>query len=159
MFSEKDRLFSSGNYICDVRTVGVLIKDNKILVQRERNGNEYALPGGHIKIGETLENGLIREFKEETGVSIKVERLLWSEECFWEYKGKQAHNISFYFLIDESSGLEICDDGEFVSHKDNCDVLIGWLPIEELKNVIIYPEFLKEEIYNVNGEIKHFISH
>ena len=119
-----------------------MIKDNKILVQRERNGNEYALPGGHIKIGETLENGLIREFKEETGVSIKVERLLWSEECFWEYKGKQAHNISFYFLIDESSGLEICDDGEFVSHKDNCDVLIGWLPIEELKNVIIYPEFL-----------------
>lgn len=98
MFLEKDWLFSSGNYICDVRTVGVLIKDNKILVQRERNGNEYALPGGHIKIGETLENGLIREFKEETGVSIKVERLLWSEECFWEYKGKQAHNISFYFF-------------------------------------------------------------
>lgn len=72
MFLEKDWLFSSENYICDVRTVGVLIKDNKILVQRERNGNEYALPGGHIKIGETLENGLIREFKEETGVSIKV---------------------------------------------------------------------------------------
>lgn len=67
MFLEKDWLFSSENYICDVRTVGVLIKDNKILVQRERNGNEYALPGGHIKIGETLENGLIREFKEETG--------------------------------------------------------------------------------------------
>ena len=62
---EKDWLFATDEYICDLRTVAVLVKDNKILVQRDRNGNEYALPGGHIKIGETLEDGLIRETMEE----------------------------------------------------------------------------------------------
>lgn len=52
---DKDWSFKTDEYICDLRTVAVLIKDKKILVQRDRNGNEYALPGGHIKIGETLE--------------------------------------------------------------------------------------------------------
>ena len=51
---DKDWLFSSDEYICDLRTVAVLVQDGKILVQRERNGNEYALPGGHVKIGEPM---------------------------------------------------------------------------------------------------------
>lgn len=58
----QDWIFYVDNNICDVRTVGVLVRDGKVLVQRDRDGNEYALPGGHIKIGETLEAGLIREY-------------------------------------------------------------------------------------------------
>lgn len=158
MTFEKDWIFSSDKFICDLRTVGVLINGNKILVQRDKEGNEYALPGGHVKIGETLANALIREYKEETDVEIRIKRLLWSEECFWEWKEKQAHNIAFYYLIEECESFEIPDNGEFISHKDNCNVLIGWLPIEEIKNITIYPKFLKEEIYNLNEPIKHFVS-
>ena len=51
---DKDWLFVTDEYICDLRTVAVFIKNDKILVQRDRDGSEYALPGGHIKIGETL---------------------------------------------------------------------------------------------------------
>lgn len=105
---DKDWLFATEEYICELRTVGVLIRDNKILVQRDRDGNEFALPGGHVKIGETLENGLIREFKEETGADILCKRILWSEECFWEWKGKQAHTIAFYYLI------ELCEGSVFL---------------------------------------------
>ncbi len=155
---EKDWLFSAETYICDIRTVGVLVKNNKILVQRDKDGNEYALPGGHIKIGETLEDGLIREYKEETGIDIRIKHMLWSEECFWECGGRQAHNIAFYYLIEECDGFEIPDVGEFVSHKDNCNVVIGWMDIDQIQNVVIYPEFLKNEIHNLNGQIKHFIS-
>lgn len=60
--------------------------------------------------------------------------------------------------------VELCenevipDNGEFVSQKDNCDVVIGWIPIEGLKDKIIYPEFLKEEIYHLNEPMKHFVS-
>lgn len=51
---DKDWLFVTDEYICDLRTVAVFIKNDKILVQRDRDGSEYALHGGHIKIGETL---------------------------------------------------------------------------------------------------------
>lgn len=154
----KDWIFAVDNNTCDVRTVGVLVRDGKILVQRDRDGNEYALPGGHIKIGETLEAGLIREYKEETGADISCLKMLWSEECFWEWKGKNAHNISFYYLIELNDNSDIPDTGVFVSHKDNCNVVIGWMPIEEIQNVTIYPEFIKEEIYQLDGPIKHFVS-
>ena len=53
---------------------------------------------------------------------------------------------------------KIPDNGEFVSQKDNCNVVIGWMPIEELQDIIIYPEFLKKEIYNLNEPMKHFVS-
>ena len=155
---EKDWLFATDKYICDLRPVAVYVKDNKILVQRDKNGNEYALPGGHIKIGETLENGLIREMMEEIGVQIKCKRLLWSEECFWEWKGKQAHNIAFYYLIDLCDNFTIPDNQEFIPQKDNVNVVIGWMPIDQLQNITIYPEFLKKEIYHLNEPIKHFVS-
>ena len=153
---DKDWMFVVNNSICDVRTVGVLVRDGKILVQRDRNGNEYALPGGHVKIGETLADGLIREYKEETGAEISCVKLLWSEECFWKWNGKTAHNFAFYYLIEDNSTIP--DTGEFASHKDNCNVIFGWMPIEEIRNVIIYPEFLKTEIYHLNGPMKHFVS-
>lgn len=155
---EKDWLFVVDNNICDIRTVGVLIRDGKILVQRNRDGIEYALPGGHVKIGETLENGLVREYNEETGADISCVKMLWSEECFWEWNGRKAHNFAFYYLIELCSDSAIPDVGEFVSHKDNCNVVLGWMPIEQLQNVIIYPEFLKTEVYHLDEPIKHFVS-
>lgn len=152
----KDWMFVVDNSICDVRTVGVLVRDGKILVQRDRNGNEYALPGGHVRIGETLADGLIREYKEETGTDIACVKLLWSEECFWEWNGRAAHNFAFYYLIEDNSTIP--DTGEFTSHNDNCNVVLGWMPIEEIQNVIIYPEFLKTEIYHLDKPMKHFVS-
>lgn len=155
---QKDWLFATNEYICDVRVAAVLIRDNRILVQRDRDGCEYALPGGHIKIGETLEDGLIREMMEEMGVQIACRRQLWSEECFWEWKGRQAHNLAFYYLIEPCEDLTIPEDGEFVSQKDNCNVVIGWMPVEEIQNATIYPAFIKEEIFHLDGPMKHFVS-
>ena len=80
--------------------------------------------------------------------------MLWSEECFFEWNGKQTHNLSFYYLIDG----EIPDNGTFISHKDNGNVEVGWLSIEEIQNITIYPEFLKQEIYHLDSPIKHFIT-
>lgn len=155
---EKDWIFSGDTYCCDLRAAAVLVKDGKILVQRDRNGTEYALPGGHIKIGETLEDGLIREMQEETGVSIHIQRMLWSEECFWEWKGKAAHNISFYYLIDVLENCALLATEDFISQKDNGNVVLGWMPIEKLKDITIYPEFLKQQIFHLDAPIQHFIT-
>ena len=141
-----------------MRTVAVLVQDGKILVQRDRDGQEYALPGGHIKISETLEAGLIREFKEETGADITCIRLLWTEECFWEWNGRKAHNLAFYYLVEVQDEDAFPYQEDFVSQKDNCNVVLGWMPLEKLENVVVYPRFLKQEIHHLDGPMKHFVS-
>lgn len=153
----KDWLFADDKYICGLRAAGVVIKDNMILVQRDKDGNDYALPGGHIKICETSEAGLVREIAEEMGLAVKCVCLLWSEECFWEWNEKQAHTVVFYYRAELCGGADI-PKGGFVPQKDNGSVVVGWLPIDELQKINIYPAFLKEEIYRLDGPIKHFIS-
>lgn len=153
----KDWIFQTDEFSCDLRVAAVLIRDGKIFVQRDDGGSEYALPGGHVKVGEMLEDALCREFAEETGVQIRVRRMLWSEECFWEWKGRLSHNISFYYLVDTDDSAAIGDSG-FVPQKDNSRVVMGWLPIDELQNVTIYPDFLKTEIRHLDGGIKHFVT-
>ena len=61
-------------------------------------------------------------------------------------------------MVELCENQEIPDTRDFVSQNDNSNVVVGWLPIEELQNVIIYPEFLKKEIYSLAGSMKHFIS-
>lgn len=155
---EKDWIFSQGDHACGVRTAGVLIRDGKILVQRESSGNEFALPGGHLRIGETLEEALVREYREETGAEIRCVKMLWSEECFWEWNGRKTHNLSFYYLIELVNEHDLPDTGEFVPHRDNARVVVGWMPVEDVENAQIYPEFLKREISDLSGPIKHFVS-
>ena len=155
---KKDWMFSDEKNICNYRTVGVLIRDNRILVQREKDGNEYALPGGHVKFGETSVQSLIREYKEETGADIICQRLIWVEEAFWKWGSKDAHTIAFYYLISLKNDTDI-PDGFFESHKDNCNVLLEWVAIDDLKNLTVYPAFIKEKAMSVSDGIEHFISY
>lgn len=150
-----DWLFQSGDYICGLRAAAVIVSNNMILLQKERGGSEYALPGGHIKAGETLKDGLIREISEELDVKILCKRLLWSEECFWSCNCKKAHSIAFYYLAELCEGYVITQEA-FIPQRDNPNVLVGWMPIGEISGITIYPEFLKKEILHLDEPIRHF---
>ena len=154
----KDWLFVGEHYICDLRVAGVLIRNGKLLVQKERNGNEYALPGGHVQIGEVMTDSLTREFMEEMSAEIVCKKLLWTEECFWENGGRKVHNISFYYLVEICQDADIPDNGEWTAQKDNSNVLMGWVPIERLEQLTIYPEFIKHVIHQLHAPAAHFIT-
>ena len=148
----KDWIFKDEGSICHFRVAAVLIRNNKLFVQQ--HNDEYALPGGHVSFGETSEETLIREFKEETGVEITIERLIWVEENFWVWGGKKAHNISFYYLISMKNETDISD--EFIMD-DNDDVKMKWVPFNELSDITIYPHFVKDKIMNISPGIEHFV--
>jgi len=56
----------------------IIINDGKVLVffrRRIRDGKEvtyYSLPGGHLEEGETFEDTVIREVKEEMNIDVKI---------------------------------------------------------------------------------------
>ena len=151
----KDWHFREDTSVCLFRTVGILLRNEKILVQCDKG--VYALPGGHVKIGETSEETLIREYKEETGADILCDRLVWVEESFWKWGNKDAHGIVFYYLISLKNKADI-PEGGFISQKDNCDITLKWVSIEEIKQLEIYPTFIKDKIENISQNMEHIIS-
>ena len=150
----RDWLFRFEDGSCDFRCAGVIIRDGKVLLQRDYG--EYALVGGHVQFGETGEKAVVREFEEELGVHIQCRRMLWTEECFWEWKGKLTHTLSFYYLAEFCEGSDFPDDGCFHPQRDNSRIEIGWVPVEELNSLILYPAFLKQRIHDLKPG--HFIT-
>jgi nucleoside triphosphatase len=73
-------------------TVGALICNRQgqvLLLKSDKWRGGYVVPGGHVELGETLEEALRREIKEETGLEIHgIEFLLFQEfifdDSFWE---------------------------------------------------------------------------
>ena len=47
-----------------------------VLIERMNEPRGLALPGGFVDVDESVENALIREMKEETGLDVTVSRLL-----------------------------------------------------------------------------------
>ena len=48
-----DILFHRDNYVFNYRVGGILLHDNKILLQKPDNDTWFAIPGGHVELGET----------------------------------------------------------------------------------------------------------
>ncbi|WP_433916915.1 NUDIX hydrolase [Streptomyces sp. NBC_01744] len=61
------------------RVTGIVIEDEKILLlDQDTDGpRSWSLPGGKVENGESLEQALVREMREETGVDVEVGRLLY----------------------------------------------------------------------------------
>ena len=59
---------------------------------------EWGIPAGGLEYGEQPDKAIVREFFEETGMQIKVEKLLMAESS------KEDHNISLIFLCKIVSG-------------------------------------------------------
>ncbi|TDQ40454.1 NUDIX hydrolase [Aureibacillus halotolerans] len=62
-----------------IRVTGILIEVDKIVLVKQTvsPSRNWSLPGGRLEQGESLETALIREFLEETGLSIEVIKLLY----------------------------------------------------------------------------------
>lgn len=149
--------FQSENSICNFRSAGVLIHNGRILVQREKGGKEYALPGGLVLQGETAEQAVIRRYKEEANIEIICEKLIWVEESFWEWNNKKTHSICFYHLVNLKN-KDFVPNNKFICQAENNNVEYGWIEIKELNNLIIYPSFIKTEVKNITNSVKHFVT-
>ncbi len=84
-------------------TVGALIQNDQgkvLLCDSHKWPGIYTVPGGHVELGETCEEALIRECKEEVGLDVKVDELISIQQVirpkeFWR---SDAHFIFFDYL-------------------------------------------------------------
>lgn len=89
--------------ILSVGIACVLINDkNEVLLEKRRDNGLYCLPGGSIDLYETVKEGLIREVKEETGLTIDNMELFsirsGEKEIFRYPNGDVTHYVDLAFI-------------------------------------------------------------
>jgi len=119
----------------------VVIRDGKVLLlqKRDHKGDRYALPGGGQDVGETLEQALQRECKEEIGTAVIVKRLAYVAEFFKHRDSLPAtvrHLVEFLFQCEVPEGYQ--PGSGFRPDKHQVDVV--WAPMAELKALPSFPQ-------------------
>lgn len=109
-------------------------EDSYLLQDRvKKDWKGYTLPGGHIEPGESIVDAVVREMKEETGLTIKAPRLCGVKQ----FPIEGGRYIVFLFETDQFEG-KLVDSEEGKMH---------WVKISELSNVNLVNDF--EELIEV----------
>jgi ADP-ribose pyrophosphatase YjhB (NUDIX family) len=83
---------------------GLLERAGRILLVASRYPNHpkplWNLPGGRQRAGELIADALVREFREETGLDVVVERLLYVSESYDQSTAAHFLNLTFAVSAD-----------------------------------------------------------
>lgn len=130
-------------------TAALIVNDNdEMLVVRrakEPAKGTLDLPGGFVDMGETVEEGMIREIKEETGLDITNIQYLFSSPNVYVYSGMGVHTLDMDYLARVHGSVPAIKAAD-----DAAEAL--WIPIAQvnpaefgltsIRNAVI--RFLKE---------------
>lgn len=130
-------------------TAAFIVNDNdEMLVVRrakEPAKGTLDLPGGFCDMGETVEEGMVREIKEETGLDIKDIQYLFSSPNVYQYSGMGVHTLDMDFLVRVHGGrtaITAADDAAEALWIPIGDINPADFGLTSIRNAVI--RFLKE---------------
>ena len=149
-------------YKLNIRAGGVIIHNNKILTHKNINKEHYCLPGGRVSIGESSEETIKREIKEELGNDIEITGYIATIENFFEMENKKYHEIYFLHKI-EFKNEEDKNIDYTMHNKEGKEYLqYEWIDLDKIEEYNILPRCLKEilkstnfPVHKINNDLKY----
>ena len=153
----KDIQFNDGNKCFNCRVNGICIKESKIFLSKLKTDQYWTFVGGKVEFNEATDNAIIREYKEEVGVDLQIDKLLAVIENFFEMKGDSWHQyIFFYQLRDDNNVLEFFEGEREI--EDNEDGVYKWFDLSEINDIPIKPDCSKNILQKLSQGIQHYIN-
>lgn len=114
-------------------TCGILSQSEKILLQKRADKGTWGLPGGAVELGESALEALVREFYEETGVEVRVEKLL---NVYTKYSdsypnGDEAQVLTILYLVSSETSISI----NFFTSDETLE--LGFFDHSDIQNIAI----------------------
>ena len=136
------------NHVLNIRAAVIILHNNKFLVHRNVNETYNALIGGRVKAGESSEETIKREIKEELGKDVEVTGYCTTIENFFNLKDKEYHEILFVhfaeFVEEEDKKIEYTlkniEGREYLEYR--------WIDLDEIDNCVIKPDAIKNVLKN-----------
>ncbi len=148
------------DYILNCRAVAIIVNNNRILFQKRKQDEFWALPGGKIRVGETTKETIMRELKEELGLKeFKVSGVATVSEYFFEFGKDKYHQFIFGHKVQVNNNEWILKSNEFDGIEEHENLVFKWFELEELGTAPIKPDFLKEQLENINKKELQFITY
>ena len=137
-------------WIGGVRVV-ILDKENRILMVKQHHDEKdiWMVPGGGIEEGESSMAAAVREMKDETGLDVEIDRLIWHTE---EVSARGQRFVNFFMGRIKGGELTLGADPEFDNEHQ---VLreVRFMSREEIAQVEHrYPEYLRDEFWRFLDE-------
>lgn len=134
-----------------VRSCGLLVESESILLAQIQSPVTGQLiwtpPGGGIGFGESVRDGLEREFQEETNLEVEVGRLLHINELI----RPPFHALECYFEVKRTAGeLRLGADPELFGEEQLLEQ-IDWIPLDQLNRISFAPESLRKKLMDWNS--------
>lgn len=116
-----------------VHVYGIAVQDGKALISPQFDG--YDWPGGTFELGESTEETLKREFKEETGYEVEPEKLVGIYTSFFHHHKRDIDYQSFLvFYLVKIVGGEISTDGFDVDEREYAHRAC-WVDLDKLETM------------------------
>lgn len=134
-------------------SVGVLIfKEGKILlikhVHPKTRFTWWVPPGGGVKGTESIFETAQREVFEETGMTVKLDKIAYIRQFI--YRAQEENNIIIYFTAKEVRGKETVKNIKGKGMDENYIKGLHYFNKEEMKKETVFPEILKDEMWQDN---------
>ena len=149
-----DLTFSMPAGVFTLRVGAVIVQDGRVLMVKNAGEPHYYTVGGRVKLHETLEQAVLRETYEETGLRFEIDRLVWVQQNFFQIDGRPYHEVAFLYLMNADGVTGICGG----SSTDHDDEQLIWLPIDRLSDYEVYPPFFKTSLNPLPGEVAYVVT-
>ena len=142
------------------RVSAIFIYEGYLLVNEYGSDGSFCLPGGYVNLGETSEEAMLRELKEEIGLEFKIDKFVGiTENFFTNWRNQKTHGIDFYYKVD----LKSIDDFNLIDYNrvenDNGSIIthhFHLIDIDKLDKFNLLPVVIKKDIV-INNGIFHYI--